>query len=707
MRIVFLASTLMIVPVSAIATTSVAADEIVVTATRDGYAARRSATATRTDTDLILVPQSISVVTAKQISDQAMHSIGDVLRTVPGVSLNAGEGHRDHIVLRGNSTTADFFQDGLRDDVQYYRGLYNIDRVEILKGPNAMIFGRGGGGGVINRVTKRAETGSFARFSLSGDNEGAADVSADINTPLTTTVAARVNAVAERFDSFRDAYGGHRIAVNPTVAWRPNDATRLDVGIEYSRDTRVIDRGIPSAGPGTLAAPARPLIGYDSVFFGQAGTNRARFSGKVATAAFEHRFSPLLRVVAKGLAGDYDKFYRNALAATPVTITGGVATVGIEAYESSTRRRSQFGQVDLIADVTTGPVKHVIVAGIDLAHQRSHSDRFQGFFDSGVATTSRGRRTFVPLADTIVIPPITFRDAPGHLGHTDAIARGTAVGVYLQDQANIADLVTIVAGLRRDHFRLAVDDLVHQAAFVRSDNLWSPRLGLVLTPSKSLSFYGSLSRSFLPQSGDQFGALDVTTSALEPERFTNREVGAKWRPLPGLDLTAALYRLDRTNTRAIDPVTLLTVLSGSQRSKGAEFSAAGQITKALSLTAGAAWQSAKITSTTTAAPAGRRVALVPKFQASAWARYDLDQRIGLGLGAIHQSSSFASISNTVLTPAWTRIDGAVFAKLSDKLDLQLNLENAFRKRYIAAAGSDNNLIPANGRTLRATLHTGF
>ena len=329
MRIVFLASTLMIVPVSAIATTSVAADEIVVTATRDGYAARRSATATRTDTDLILVPQSINVVTAKQISDQAMHSIGDVLRTVPGVSLNAGEGHRDHIVLRGNSTTADFFQDGLRDDVQYYRGLYNIDRVEILKGPNAMIFGRGGGGGVMNRVSKRAETGSFARFALSGDNEGAADVSADINAPLTTTVAARVNAVAERFDSFRDAYGGHRIAVNPTVAWRPNDATRLDVGIEYSRDTRVIDRGIPSAGPGTLAAPARPLIGYDSVFFGKAGTNRARFSGKVATAAFEHRFSPSLRVVAKGLAGDYDKFYRNALAATPVTITGGVATVGI------------------------------------------------------------------------------------------------------------------------------------------------------------------------------------------------------------------------------------------------------------------------------------------------------------------------------------------------------------------------------------------
>lgn len=343
MRIAFLASTLMIVPVPAIAATSVAADEIVVTAARDGYAAKRSATATKTDTDLILIPQSVSVVTAKQIRDQAMHSIGDVLRTVPGVSLNAAEGHRDHIVMRGNSTTADFFADGLRDDVQYYRGLYNIDRVEILKGPNAMIFGRGGGGGVVNRVTKRAEPSAFARFALSGDNEGAADVSADINTPLTTTLAARLNAVAERFASFRNAYGGHCIAVNPTIAWRPDKNTRLDLGIEYGRDTRVIDRGIPSAGSGTLAAPARPLTGYDSVYFGQLDTNRTRFTGKVATAAFEHRFSPTLRVVAKGLAGTYDKFYRNALAATPVAITGGVAMVGIEAYESSTRRRSQFG----------------------------------------------------------------------------------------------------------------------------------------------------------------------------------------------------------------------------------------------------------------------------------------------------------------------------------------------------------------------------
>ena len=411
--------------------------------------------------------------------------------------------------------------------------------------------------------------------------------------------------------------------------------------------------------------------------------------------------------MAKGLAGDYDKFYRNAQPATAVTLVNGVPMVGIEAYEQGTRRKNLLGQLDFIANVTTGPIKHTLVAGIDYAHQRSDSFRFQGYFESGAATVNGGQRSFVPLADTINIPPITFRAGPNNAGHTDALARGNAVGIYVQDQANIADLVTIVAGLRRDHFQLSDDDRIAKATFARTDNFWSPRLGLVLTPARTLSFYGSYSRSFLPQSGDQFGSLTVTLAALEPEKFTNREIGAKWRPLPGFDLTAELYRLDRTNTRATDPVSGLTVLGGSQRSTGVEFGAAGQLSQAFSLSAGASWQRARITSTTSAALAGRLVALVPNFQGSLWARYDIDKRIGFGLGAIHQSSSFATISNTVLIPAWTRIDGAVFAKLSRKVDVQLNLENAFDKRYIAAAGSDNNLSPANGRTLRATLHTNF
>ena len=147
-------------------------DPIVVIGERGGYDAKDTRSATKTDTPLKDVPQAVSVITAEQIEDQSLRSIADVIYFVPGASFNSGEGNRDTIVLRGNSSTADFFVDGVRDDVQYFRDFYNVDRVEVLKGPNAMIFGRGGGGGVVNRVIKRSVHSDFENFALSGDSEG-------------------------------------------------------------------------------------------------------------------------------------------------------------------------------------------------------------------------------------------------------------------------------------------------------------------------------------------------------------------------------------------------------------------------------------------------------------------------------------------------------------------------------------------------------
>ncbi|GAA3277386.1 TonB-dependent receptor plug domain-containing protein [Sphingomonas yabuuchiae] len=174
-----------------------------------------------------------------------MRSIADVLRYVPGAVISQGEGHRDQIILRGNSSTADFFVDGLRDDVQYYRGLYNAERIEVLKGPNAMIFGRGGGGGVINRVTKRPVANAFISGSGSADTYGAWYVDADISQPLSESVSTRMNAVYEEFRNNRDFYDGRRVAINPTVALSLGGATRIDLGFEYNSDKRTIDRGVP------------------------------------------------------------------------------------------------------------------------------------------------------------------------------------------------------------------------------------------------------------------------------------------------------------------------------------------------------------------------------------------------------------------------------------------------------------------------------
>jgi catecholate siderophore receptor len=231
---------------------------IIVTGTRESYAVDLTSTATRTPTRLIDVPQTISIVTETQIDDQSLRSIGDVLRTVPGATVGQGEGHRDQITLRGNNSTADFFVDGLRDDVQYYRGLYNVERIEILKGPNAMIFGRGGGGGVINRVTKRPLANSFVRGTASVDSEGGYLLDADLNYGINDMAAVRLNAVYERFDTFRDVYRGDRFAVNPTAAFSFGGRTRIDLSYEYAQDDRVVDRGLPLGRPGHRCQPGRP-----------------------------------------------------------------------------------------------------------------------------------------------------------------------------------------------------------------------------------------------------------------------------------------------------------------------------------------------------------------------------------------------------------------------------------------------------------------
>jgi catecholate siderophore receptor len=357
-----------------------------------------------------------------------------------------------------------------------------------------------------------------------------------------------------------------------------------------------------------------------------------------------------------------------------------------------------FVQNDFLASLATGPVAHTLLFGVDYSRQDSFSDRQQGFFDPAGTI----QIVSVPLALSDDLPPIFFRDsATRRATAVDSEAR--AVGVYVQDQARFGDHVELVVGLRRDWFRLDTYDRIAGADLSRKDARWSPRLGLVLKPMPSLSLYGSWSKSFLPQSGDQFSSLTPSTAALAPEIFRNREVGLKWAATPALDLTLAGYVLDRSNTRATDPVTRLTVLTGEQRSKGIEATAEGRIARRLTLSAAAAWQSARITSTTAAAPEGRHVAGVPRFTGSLWGRYEVDDNVGLGLGLYRQSRMFASISNAVVVPGFTRVDAAAFIGITDQVKLQLNIENLLDRKYIGLTHSDNNLTPANPRTLRAAL----
>ena len=677
------------------------AGTIIVNGTRDGYGIEIISTATRTPTALNDVPQAVSIITEAQIDDQALRSVGESLRFVPGVTVAQGEGHRDQIILRGNNSTADFFIDGLRDDVQYYRGVYNVERIEVLKGPNAMIFGRGGGGGVVNRVIKRPLANSFAVATASATDEGAWHVDGDINRSFNETVAVRLNAVYEEFDNFRDVYEGRRFAVNPTLALSLGGRTRIDLGYEYDDDERVVDRGVPSVGVGTTAAPVRPLRGFRETFFGVLGVNLSDFAAHVGRARVEHRFSDDLIYTGRLLYGDYDKVYANVFPATAVNAVG---QFGVEAYRDPTQRKNLLSQNDLVWTFATGRLRHVLLAGVEYASQATSNARINGTFPPTTAGGAPRTRATVPLADPFVVPPVAF-GAPVRVVRSDA----EVLAFYAQDQISIGEHVDLIVGVRHDRFDLTVDNRVDAlAAFQRTDNLWSPRAGLVVKPSADMSIYASYSRSYLPQSGDQFLSLDATAETLEPEKFENLELGFKWDILPAFSFTVAAYRLDRTNTRATDPANPARVVqTGEQRSKGIEVGLAGDITSRWHLSAGYALQDAAIRRTTAAAPAGREVALVPKHQASLWTRYDFTPKIGAGLGAYHQSRSFTSISNAVVLPAFTRIDAAAFFTLAPRVQFQLNVENLLGESYFSTAHSDNNIMPGAPPTARATMRLNF
>jgi len=661
---------------------------IIVTGMGDGYLASNSVTATKTDTPLIDIPQTINVVTREQLDDQAHHSLADILRYIPGTTVGQGEGNRDQITLRGQNTTADFFLDGVRDDVQYYRGLYNIERVEILKGPYALIFGRGGGGGIINRVQKSPVIDDFIYAGPASINSfGAYDASVDLNTPLSGAAAVRINAVYESLDSHRDYVGGERYAGNPYVAFNLNDAWKFGLSYEYVNDDRTTDRGIPSIATGA-GQPNRPISGYRDQFFGTPGVNRTQFEAQIAKLRLDGQLATNLSFSGTMLYGDYDKTYVNVYANGAASAQNG--TVALAAYSDPTQRENFIAQGNLIWDVETGPLAHKILIGAEYGDQQSANRRFNGALSSGTLNLAN------PVFPTVAFNMVT----------RDTVSDVTFSSVYVQDQISLGDHIDVVAGLRYDSFDISGTDLLPaiDRPFARKDDKISPRLGVIFKPQENISLYSSYSQSFLPRSGDQFLSLTVSQENLAPEKFTNYEIGAKWDVQPNLNLTLAVFQLERSNATTPDPLNPLASINiGKTRTQGVELAATGKITSLWQVHGGYSYQDAKLVGNNSV-----RLGQVPKQQASLWNRYDLYPNFAVGLGIIHQSSQFAAIrttTNTTKLPAFTRIDAALFYDVSDTVQLQMNVENLLDANYYSDAHNNNNIstgAPINGRfTIRA------
>ncbi|MEO6227007.1 MAG: TonB-dependent receptor plug domain-containing protein, partial [Thermomonas sp.] len=357
------------------------------------YAARRTRGATKTDTPLLDVPQAVTVVTDKLVADQGITSMGDAFRYMPGVGTAQGEGNRDTPVLRGNSTTADFFVDGIRDDVQYFRDVYNLERVEALKGANAMIFGRGGSGGVINRVTRQADGMDHRSGTVQFGSNERRRATLDYGIGIGSDAGFRINAMYENSDSFRDGVNVTRYGANPTFGIDFGSNTRLHLSYERFHDERNADRGVPSF-------QGKPVNTDPSTFFGNPALSVTEATVNAFDATLDHAFSEDVSLRNHLRWADYDKMYQNVF---PSAVDNTGTNVTLAGYSNVTQRQNLFNQTDLVWKLATGSIQHTVLAGAELGRQVTANFRRTGYLAPGA--------NVVPVADPTVYVPVEFRQS--------------------------------------------------------------------------------------------------------------------------------------------------------------------------------------------------------------------------------------------------------------------------------------------------------
>jgi catecholate siderophore receptor len=668
----------------------------------DGYLATRTSTATKTDTPLRDIPQSITVVPKELAKDQGSRDMRQALTYVPGVIVGQGEGHRDAPTIRGVSTTADFFTDGIRDDVQYFRDLYNIDLVEVLKGPNAMIFGRGGGGGVINRVTKKADGERIYEVTTTYGSFDTKRVELDAGQAITPDAAFRLNTMYENSGSYRDFVDMERYGINPKLSFRPDADTKVHLSYEFYSDDRTVDRGIPSNS--LTGKPAKTGVGQ---FFGNPDESYMYYRGHVANAIVEHEFGPGLKVKSHTQYGNYEKFYQNVFPSSAWNGTPG-GTINLGAYNQITERESIFNQTDLTAKIDQGNgIRHTLLAGLELGYQETDNqrDRASGNYPVPAVPFNNSVSSFVPAWGTNL----------GVLNHTEL----SLAGVYVQDQLSIGRYIDLIGGIRFDHFDLEYtcskdptpgSGNCSASNLERTDNVWSPRAGVVFKPWEPLSLYASYSKSFLPSSGDQFsnltGGSATSTDNLQPEEFLNKEIGFKWEVTPRLVFTGALFQLDRENQFVTLPDGVTVGQLGTTRTEGGELTLAGYLTNDWEVVAGYGYQRADVR-VGSAATQGKEIALVPRHTFSLWNKYHFLPNWAAGIGVLSRSEMYANINNAVTLPGFTRVDAALFWDISENLKAQLNVENIFDTHYYTTAHSNDNITPGSPQAFYVTLTTNF
>jgi catecholate siderophore receptor len=650
--------------------------------------------ALKTPTPIRDVPQSLTIVTSDQIRERGFDSLGDIIDYTPGVNNTQGEAHRDAIVFRGVRSTADFFIDGVRDDVQYYRPLYNLEQVEILRGPNALLFGRGGTGGILNRVTKKGVVGtSFTDLQTSIDSFGGYSAWIDSNLGGNSSAAFRINAMYEKLDNHRDFFDGERIGFNPTGRFMISDRTTLDVSYEYIDHERFIDRGIPTGADG------RPVEAFEDIVFGDPEENLSTLEAHLFRVGLQHEFNANLKGNFSAFYGDYDKFYGNFYASAYDEVNSP-DVVTLDGYIDTTVRENLILSGNLIGQFFTGGIEHTLIFGSEIIDTASDQFRFNPFW----STSQDDTEVFS------ITRPITLRGGRGINAFGEPAINDYSVDLnddtrvdidvfsaYIQDEIQLNDHLDLILGARFDRFDIEVFNVPANETRTRTDEEISPRAGLIYKPFEEISLYASYSESFLPRSGEQFADINGANNALDPNTFSNLEAGIKWDFARGLSWTAAVFEIEQSSPQVADndPETLDVIDS---QITGFETQLIGQVTDEWFISAGYSFLDGEQVDRN--GDTGLRPRELPKHTFSVWNNVVITENFGVGIGVTHQDSSFINNGNTAVLPSYTRFDAAAYYEVSDRLRLQLNIENLTDELYFPTSHATHQATvgaPLNAR----------
>lgn len=645
--------------------------EVVVTGQQDGYLVPEASTATRTDTPLRDIPQSIQIVPQQVLEDQNAARLNDALRNVSGVFVgNTFGGTIDNFNIRGFADATilrDGFKESFAESGLSLRDLADVEQIEVLKGPASVLYGYVEPGGAINLVTKQPLDDPFYNVDLSIGSYGFYRPSIDFSGPLTSDKALRyrLNSAYQNADSFRDFVNSERVFAAPVFGLKLGDRTNLSINSSYLYDRSTVDRGIVAIGREVADIPI-------SRFLGEPGDFRRSEQFNIGYR-LEHQFNDNLKIRNgfQFLQNNESIFNANATELDEAT-----GTLYRDYFDSANRYTLYALQTDLTSKFRTGSVNHQLLFGFDL--QRN---TVEGFFRTpfdAFDTSVEERQTpsiniFNPSYN--VRPP----DRSSFIFRRDDLTTTDSLGIFLQDQIALADNVKLLVGGRFDSITQELDDELNDSESSESNDAFSPRVGIVYQPIQPISLYASYSRSFAPNTGIGFDG-----SLLEPTRGTQYEAGIRAELNPALAATLAAYEITKTNIATTDPIDpAFSIAVGEQRSRGIEFDLSGEILPGWNVIASYSYTNAEITESEDY-PVGNEVPNVPHNKASLWTTYEIQkgglEGLGLGLGLFYVDARQGDLENSFELPSYMRTDAAIYYR-KNNWRAAINIQNLFDIRY--------------------------